>query len=136
MKFYKLQRRKLCHSSDTTRLSDDVGDKISLKLLYYYFSPSTYKKQLIATNNTIKKKLIESPNTLEILREANKLDIELYKYVRDELFPERLKKHQVAVNNVVLPESYYKTDRTYKYRTSIAFNKFVYRQLLKVKSVK
>ena len=95
-----------------------------------------YKKKLIAQNNKIKNELIESPNTLQLLLDANKLDIELYKYVNEELFPERLKEHQKETYDVTLPNVFYKTHRTYNYQISIAFNKYVYRQLLKLKSVK
>lgn len=92
-----------------------------------------YKKQLIAQNNTIKNELIKTPETLQILQDANELDIELYNYVKNELFPERLEEHHDKLDKVILPKTYYKTHRTYNYQISVAFNKFIYRQLLKMK---
>jgi len=97
-------------------------EKLSLK----------YKKKLIAPSNKIKNELIESPRDLEILQEANQLDIELYQYVKHELFPMKLEQYQKEMDKIKLPKDYYKTHRTFNYQTSIGFNKFIYRQLIKI----
>jgi hypothetical protein len=94
-----------------------------------------YKKKLIATNNEIKNQLISTDSTLKKLQDANKLDIDLYNYVFEELFPQRLKEYQEEVNKVELSKDFYKSHKTLNYQMSIAFNKFVYRQLLKIKPV-
>jgi len=108
----------------------------SLKLLSI-ISPEKlkfkYKKKLIAPSNAIKNELIASPETNKILQDTNKLDIELYKYVKEELFPERLKEYQKEIDKVVLPNEYYKNHFTFNYQISVGFNKFVYRQLLKLR---
>jgi hypothetical protein len=92
-----------------------------------------YKKKLISQDNTIKNELINNSETLQILKDANTLDAELYDYVKNELFAERMHKYQKELNEAVLPKSYYKNHCTYNYQMSIAFNKYIYRQLLKMK---
>jgi len=92
-----------------------------------------YMKKLIAQDNSIKNNLIKNPKTLQILNDVNKLDIELYNYVKNDLFPKRIKEHQNKINEVKLPESHYKSHFTFNYQLSIAFNKYIYRQLLKLR---
>ncbi|MGM0649323.1 MAG: sulfotransferase family 2 domain-containing protein [Bacteroidota bacterium] len=95
-----------------------------------------YKKKLMVQDNSIKNELINTTKTLQILKDTNKLDLELYNYVSNDLFPERLKAHDKELDKVTLPETYYKTHNTFNYQVSIGFNKFIYRQVLKVKKNK
>lgn len=92
-----------------------------------------YKKKLISEDNSIKNELINNSETLQILKDTNKSDIELYNYVKDELFPERIQKYHKELKEIELAKSYYENHYTYNYQKSVAFNKYIYRQLLKIK---
>lgn len=93
-----------------------------------------YKRKLIAQDNTIKNNLINTPATYQILKDCNKQDIALYDFVKNTLFEERIQQHKQDIEQVQLPDSYYKSHRTWNYQSSIAFNKFVYRQILKIRN--
>ena len=93
-----------------------------------------YKKELIARDNSIKNELLGNQATLKILQESNRLDMALYDYVKNDLFPERLQKFEDQLDKVSLPETYSSNHYTFNNRISIAFNKFVYRQILKIRN--
>lgn len=47
----------------------------------------SYKRVNVARDNSIKERLLSTPSTRQMLVEAQKEDLELYKYVREELYP-------------------------------------------------
>ncbi|MCK4921816.1 MAG: sulfotransferase family 2 domain-containing protein [Bacteroidales bacterium] len=91
-----------------------------------------YKKQIIASDNTIKDEIVNDPVKMELIRKYNKLDIELYDYVWNELFPESINKHIEEISKVSWPSRYYNSIYVFNYRVSIIFNKFIYKTLLKI----
>lgn len=104
----------------------------SLDALNYYLpyalDTNTIKKKNVAFSNEIKNSILNNPDYVEMLRQANKLDIELYEYVKTELYPELTSK---------VPADYLKNGKPhrsprFRYRISVAYNSFVYRQLYKV----
>lgn len=145
---HNMQTKKIAGSEDVEKAKKILRENYSFVGLTERFNDSLkllnvvcpeklnlkYKKKLIAKNNTIKNELIQSPKTLELLQDANKLDLQLFDYVKNELFPGRFEKHKIEIDKVRLPNDYYKTHRTFNYQTSVGFNKFIYRQLLKIKS--
>jgi|SRR6056297_2498018 len=90
-----------------------------------------YNRKLVTRDNTIKNNLLQNPVTRKLLEDTNQLDTELYNYVRDELFPERIREAGEQLGRVQIPEAYYRSNLTWNYQVSVGFNKFVYRQLLK-----
>ena len=46
-----------------------------------------YKRVNVASNNTIAKNLLSDPRTWQMLLEANQVDLELYNYVKKEIYP-------------------------------------------------
>lgn len=61
-----------------------------LKLISPYPLNINYKKKIVASDNTIKNEILNNKEKYELVRNHNLLDIELYRYVKDELFPARL----------------------------------------------
>ncbi|PWJ39180.1 sulfotransferase family 2 domain-containing protein [Sediminitomix flava] len=93
-----------------------------------------FKKMNIAQDNSIKKEILNNPTKLKLLTEANELDIQLYEYVKNELYPKRIKEHQEELKNTSLPTTYYKSHYTWNYQLNVFFNKFIYRQILKIRA--
>ncbi len=52
-----------------------------------------YRAENVAPDNTIKRGLLSDPATREQLEDANRADLELYRYVRDELYPRQREKY-------------------------------------------
>lgn len=114
-------------------LTERFDDSIKLlKLLYPTALNMKYKIDVSATDNSIKNRLLNTPDTLKILEEANQLDMELYHFVKEELFPERINTYREQLEYVRLPRSQYKNHFTWNYQKSIFFNKYVYRQFIKL----
>jgi len=114
-------------------LTERFDDSLRLlKLLCPYELKLKYNKKLVAQDNTVKDRLINTPDTLKILKDIDHLDIELYDYVKNELFPARINEYRDQLEKITLPGSYYKDHLTWNYQMSIAFNKFIYRQKLKI----
>ncbi|MFO8086329.1 MAG: sulfotransferase family 2 domain-containing protein [Bacteroidales bacterium] len=110
---------------------------LSLKLLQL-LSPASlnlkYKRKVVAQNNIIKNQLLQDPTSLAVLKETNELDIQLYHFVEQELFPSMIQQYQGEIDAVRLPEDHYNHHRTINYQSSIFWNKFIYRTLVKLKS--
>ncbi len=91
------------------------------------------KQKLIKTDNRIKESLLHDERSSRILREANEEDLELYRYVKEELFPEKLNEYQGAVDRMEIPEPYAEKEFVFGHRKSLLFNKIVYKQLSKLR---
>jgi hypothetical protein len=51
-----------------------------------------YRRRVVAKDNTIKQRLQSDPAMMELAREHNRLDIALYDFARDEIFPNLCRK--------------------------------------------
>ncbi len=83
-------------------------------------------------DNTIKKHLLENSRSHDLIKEANDVDLQLYDYVRDVLYPNQLKKVNLAkggINDERLPENV----KSYSYRLCRSYNVGIYRQLVKLR---
>ncbi len=58
-----------------------------LKELVYPSLNINYERMNVASNNQLARELLESERTVQMLREANKEDLQLYEYVQKELYP-------------------------------------------------
>lgn len=92
-----------------------------------------YKKKLISQDNSIKNEILNNQESLELLKEANQSDIDLYDYVKSKLFPERLQKHQNEVKKLDLPQPYESEEIAFRHKLSVAFNKYIFKQFAKTK---
>ena len=106
----------------------------SIQALNYYLpytlDTNFVKRKNVSSNNNIKKSLLSDPKKVEILRQANELDIKLYNYVKDELYPELISK---------IPSQYKHESKTHRmpklrYRLSIDYSKVLFRKIYKVKN--
>ena len=106
--------------------------KESIKALNYYL-PYTLdinytKRKNVSSSDDIKKSLLSDPKSVELLKRANQLDIELYNYVKDKLYPELISK---------VPANYHNDTKSHcapklRYRMSVNYNKLIYRQMYKI----
>lgn len=103
----------------------------SLYALNYYLpytlDTNYVKKKNVAANNEIKNSILANPKYVEKLKQANNLDIELYKYVKDELYPKLIS--MVPMNHHMNTKSH--RSPLLRYRISVDYNKFIYRQIYK-----
>jgi hypothetical protein len=106
--------------------------KESIRALNYYLpyelDINYTRKKNVASSDTIKKSLLSDQENVELLKKANQLDIELYNYVKNELYPELISKVPANYNNNT------NTHRAPKlrYRMSVNYNKLIYRQFYKL----
>lgn len=106
--------------------------KESIHALNYYLpyplDTKYTKSKNVSSNNDIKKFLLSDPKSIEMLKQANQLDIELYKYAKNELYPKLISKVPTDYGNT----SKFHRSPQLRYRISVDYNKFVYRQIYKV----
>lgn len=104
----------------------------SLYALNYYLpyplDTNYVKRKNVASSNDIKNAILSNPTYMELLKQANQLDIELYKFVETELYPKLISK---VPANFVNPSKPHRFPRL-RYRISLDYNKFIYRQLYKI----
>lgn len=107
----------------------------SLKLLNIQISSSLdfhYRRMITASSNDIKKQLLKDPASLDLLRKYNELDRELYDYAMNKIFQPAVEQHQDAMDQIILPEEKISNRTHFRYKKSVGYNKFVYRQLIKL----
>ena len=92
-----------------------------------------YTRRHVTMDNIAKQEVLANLEHCRLLQESNQLDLQLYAYVRDELYPELRKKAGLSVADDVdekrfLPKSY-----PVCYKFTRAYNMAVYRSLSKVR---
>ena len=111
----------------------DISLRILEKLSPYKLNLS-YRPKQIARDNTVKKKLEADPRAVEITREFNQLDLELYSCARNEIFPRLCAKAGVNPAEKVEPRAVSADGLTFRYRLSGFYNKRVFRELYRIRS--
>lgn len=111
------------HFADSARLMKLLLDK-PLEL--------DYRRLITARNNDIKQSLLGDDASLKLLKKYNAKDAELYDFALNEIFLPALEIHHAALEQVPLPEQKAIRRNEPAVRNSIRFNKFVYRQLIKL----
>lgn len=91
-----------------------------------------YKKMIIAKDNKIKNNILNDPELVEIVKKYNQLDLKLYNYVLQEIFPKRKNRIISKIDNIPLKKKSYKNVITFNYQMSIFYNKFIYKIILKL----
>lgn len=107
----------------------------SMKLLQVKLGQSlnmNYRRMIAAKRNEVKKRLLADAAHMKLLEEHNALDIALYRYALEEIFLPDLKAHAAKLDSVNEPLE--KKDRKgeRKFWWSVKYNKWVYRQAIKV----
>jgi hypothetical protein len=82
-----------------------------------------YQRRLVAESNTLKDELKRDERMLELARECNKLDIALYQFAVDEIFPRLCKKAGVNPAEKVPSYSSDAPKETVNYRLSKVYSK-------------
>ena len=91
-----------------------------------------YKKKVVASNNTIKNELLKEPDKVELAKKYNQLDLELYQFVKEELFTQKMNENAELIEQTEKPREKYKSVLTLNYQMSVFYNKFIYKILLKL----
>jgi hypothetical protein len=107
-------------------LSLHVLDKLSPRKLNL-----VYKKKRIPQKNSIKQTLTKDPAMLALAREHNRLDIELYDYAANEIFPRLCAKAGFRPSDQVPSLEKYAHELRANYLLSNLYNMAFYRQLCK-----
>lgn len=91
-----------------------------------------YKRLIVAKNDKIQKALLADPRVLELAREHNKLDLELYAFALNEIFPKLCQKAGVNPTNPA-PSCEVTTNNMWlKYKFGRVYNK-MFRQIYKAR---
>ena len=93
-----------------------------------------YKRKQIAPDNAVKKKLENDPRAVEMVREYNKLDLELYSFAANEIFPRSCSNTAVCPSDKIASYEVFTDGYSMRCRLSGFYNK-VFRQLCKVRSI-
>ncbi|MDF1570316.1 MAG: sulfotransferase family 2 domain-containing protein [Bacteroidales bacterium] len=91
-----------------------------------------YRRLITARNNDIKNRLLGDDASLKLLKKYNSRDAELYDYALNELFLPALETHSEALERIPRPEQKNIRRNEPTVRNSVRFNKFIYRQLIKL----
>ncbi|HEX3857401.1 MAG TPA: sulfotransferase family 2 domain-containing protein [Verrucomicrobiae bacterium] len=119
---------------------DFIGltEKFNLSLqVFGKLAPSplnlNYKRLIVAKNDKIQKTLLADPRMLELAREHNKLDLELYAFALNEIFPKLCRKAGVNPADKAASYDIPKNDMMVKYKFGRIYNK-IFRQVYKVRN--
>jgi hypothetical protein len=93
-----------------------------------------YKKRRVAPDNRIKKSLEGDNRLIEMAREYNQLDIELYAFAVNEIFPKLCAKAGLNPSDKVASHDHYTSELKWKYLLCHFYNMSFYRQVCKVRN--
>lgn len=94
---------------------------------------TSYRRLVTARSNRIKNELMNDEHSLRLLKLHNEKDRELYDFALNEIFYPALEKHSDHLEEVPPPEQLSISRNEPAVRKSIRFNKYIYRQLIKVR---
>jgi hypothetical protein len=91
-----------------------------------------YQRMIVARNNKIQKSLLGDPKMVELIREHNRLDIELYDFAVNEIFPKICRKAGFDPADKGRSYEIFTSENHLKYKFGRAYNK-VFRQIYKAR---
>ncbi len=124
-----LLKKKFTFTGITEKFED------SLKILKIQLNEPlnlTYARLITAKDNRIKKQLLEDNIAMRLLNKHNSLDKELYDFALNELFLPAVERHKDELGQIVIPPFIDNNKKAPNHKESIRYNKFVYRQLIKI----
>jgi len=92
-----------------------------------------YKRRRTAATNTVRQPVARDPRMIELARERNRLDLALYDFAVQEIFPKFCAKAGFAPDAEVASFDTYTSDRHLRYRLCHLYNLILYRQLGKLR---
>ena len=110
----------------------DLSLSVLGKLCPYRLNPN-YKRRRTAPANDIKKSLENDPRIVDMAREHNRLDLELYDFARTEIFPKFCAQAGFSPEATVASYDKYTTDDQWRYRLCHAYNLLFYRSACKLR---
>ena len=93
-----------------------------------------YKRRRVAPDNQIKQALESDNQMVEMTREYNKLDLELYAFAVNEIFPKMCAQAGFNPADKVPSHDLYTSDLKWKYLLCHLYNQMFYRQVCKIRS--
>lgn len=93
-----------------------------------------YKRKLAAPDNSIKKSLEADSRMVELTREFNQLDLELYAFALDEVFPRLCAKAGVGPADKVMSYDRYTTEVKPRFLLHRLYNMSFFRQVCKLRN--
>jgi hypothetical protein len=105
-----------------------------LKKLYLGKLNIQYKKRRVAQDNTIKKSIEADSQLMELARKYNRLDIELYEFAKNEIFPKLCAQADVNLSDPIASSG--NESHQFKLRRQLSrfYNRSVYRQISKLRN--
>ena len=91
-----------------------------------------YKRRRAHQDNSIKQSLMKDSRALEMIREYNKLDMDLYSFAANEIFPKLCEKAKIAPDAKVASFEKYSTEYHPKFLLGEFYNMLFYRQTCKL----
>ena len=92
-----------------------------------------YKRLIVAKDDKIQKSLRSDDRMLELARKHNRLDMELYQFALNEVFPGLSRKAGIDPADKVTSYEMFTNDGGLKYRLGRFYNKVFFRQLYKAR---
>jgi Sulfotransferase family len=103
-----------------------------LQKLFPYPLRLQYQPQHVTRDNTAKQKVLDSAASRDLLRQGNQLDLELYAFVRDELYPAFRKKADIP-ENALQEKAVQNSSYPIRYKVTRCYNQAIYRTLHKMR---
>src|SRR5262249_8143019 len=91
-----------------------------------------YKRKVVASDYAIRDSIRSNQSLLEMARDHNRLDLELYAFARDEVFPKLCSRAGISEADVVPAYEPLKTEFQPRYQLGRLYNRLVFRQLCKL----
>jgi len=91
-----------------------------------------YKRKVVASNYTVRNSIRSNEALLEMARDYNRLDLELYAFAKDEVFPRLCSRAGISEAGVVPAYETLKTEFQPRYQLGRLYNRLVFRQLCKL----
>lgn len=91
-----------------------------------------YKRRRVARDDTIKQSLASDTRLVDMIREFNRLDVQLYSFAADEIFPRLCAKAGLSPAEEVPSYDRYGSEIKPKYLLSHLYNMLFYRQICKL----
>jgi len=140
------QVRKIAGGPDLEKAKDTLREKFLFVGLTERFAESMvvfqhlcpykinlqYTRLHVAKDITAKKEVLENPVTRRLLEESNALDLELYEYVRDIIYPAQLEKAGLA-DLKVDEKDHHQDSYPFRYKLTRGYNNAVYKSLIKLR---
>ncbi len=115
-------------------LTEDFNQSLKLfKVLSPYPVSINYNKRNAAATKKHSRSVLENPENLKLAQETNALDLELYRFAKEELYPQLLAKHQKALEETPDPTVFPADYKPFKFRLSKFYNNVIFSSLEKLK---